>query len=54
MKTAGNTTNLRFHLTRSHPDSLDMQLKKDNIGSEDEVQAATTSKRRKITVVIFI
>lgn len=51
VKTAGNTTNLRFHLKRSHPDIADMQLRKENISREDVIEATAASKERKDMVV---
>ncbi|XP_077272750.1 E3 SUMO-protein ligase ZBED1-like isoform X2 [Temnothorax americanus] len=43
VKTAGNTSNLRSHLKRSHPDIFNTQLQKENTPPGDEV----ASKRRK-------
>lgn len=54
VKTAGNTTNLRFHLIRSHPDNPDIadMFQKRNATPENEIEkAVSAAKKRKNTVI---
>lgn len=50
IKTSGNTTNLRVHLTRAHP-KLQFQMKDKTDIDTTDTDFSTSAKQRKIIVI---
>jgi hypothetical protein len=53
VKTSGNTTNLRFHMSRCHPNvKLEMvEISNKENKSDSNVAAESLTKRRKVMVI---
>lgn len=50
IKTSGNTTNLRFHLIRTHP-KLQFQVKSRDTDTKGSMKSSTSTKQGEVMVI---